>query len=101
MKHRLSTIIVVLMCFTTLRLSAQSKGPGTQYYTFQKSFAPYIVLDTTKMHCANCGAVWVEDDIDSIPIGFQFRFLDHYITSLYSNQINLFLPHRDYYFTPF
>jgi len=101
MKCSLQGIIAALICLSAFRLFAQQSTGNTQYYTFEYNTVTYGPLDSTKTTSVNNGSVWVEDDIDTIPIGFKFHFLDHDLTWLQSNQVNLFFPQRSYYITPY
>jgi hypothetical protein len=75
---------------------------NTIYYTFEKDFGPYKILDSTKTISITDGDIWVEDDVYKIhPQNFHFKFLDHKLDSLAINQDNLFMPDRDYFITAF
>jgi len=100
MKCSIAALILALICFST-NLFAQTAASNTEYYTFELSSDSYTTYDTSKMISISGGVVWAEDTIFTIPIGFRFRFLDHDLTELHLNQVNLFMPQRNYFIVPF
>lgn len=91
--------LIVLFISGARQLTAQTSL--TEYYTFEKGFGKYQVIDTTAMQSISGGDIWVEDDVYKVPIPFKFRFLDHNLTYLKTNQTNVFLPERNYFIATF
>jgi hypothetical protein len=99
MKCISAAFIGIGLFFISTQAFAQSAL--TQYYTFEKDFAPYLTLGTS-ISTRVTEDIWVEDDVFHIqPVNFHFRFLDHTLDSVSINQDNLFFPERNYFITPF